>query len=272
MTLKDTYALSEIHDQWESIYRGNPIENEFNDRIADRIIHYLDPPPNALFLDAGCGIGDHSIRIAARGYRCLGVDISEDILRRAKKNVAARGLESKVSFVCQGLEDMALPEAAFDVVHCRGVLMHIPEWDKALANLCRVLKPGGKIVILENNHRSLETAIVLLVRRIRARKSKMIDTPAGPEFWSKENGRPFLVRIANIACLARELETCGVRHLKTIATGFWGMGRFPAGFVRNTAVRCNQLYFSLGLPASFSVGNAVIGEKTSSGNNENAQP
>lgn len=263
MILKETYARSEIHDHWESIYRDNSIENEFNDIIADRILQYLNPPPNAFFLDAGCGVGDHSIRIAKRGYRCLGVDISENILRRATKNVVACGLESKVSFVCQALEEMSFQEATFDAVHCRGVLMHIPQWEKALANLCSVLKPGGRIVIMENNHKSLEAAIVMLVRRIQARKSKLINTPAGLEFWSEENGQPFLARIANIATVIKELESRRVWVLKRIAAGFWGIGRFPAGLVRNTVVRYNRLYFSLGLPPSFSIGNAIIGEKKS---------
>lgn len=263
MPLKKTYARSEIHDNWESVYRGNPIENRFNDRIMDRILQYLNPPPNALFLDAGCGVGDHAIRIAERGYRCVGVDISESILHRAKKNVVERGLESRVSFVCQALEEMLFEEATFDAVHCRGVLMHVPQWQKALANLCRWIKPGGRIAILENNQTSLEATIVLVVRCIQARKSKLMNIPAGLEFWSKENGQPFVVRIANIATLTRELESCQVRVLKRFAAGCWGIGRLPAGFVRNAVIRFNRPYFSLGLPPSVSMGNAIIGEKRS---------
>ena len=43
--------------------------------------------------------------------------------------------------------------------------MHVPDWERALTNLCRVLKPGGRIVILESNHKAVE---MLLVRSVRA--------------------------------------------------------------------------------------------------------
>ncbi len=190
MYLRQTYAQEKIHSHWESVYRGHPILNRFNNMCIDEILKHLNPPRKALFLDAGCGIGDHSLRIADRGYRCWGVDLSEAVLKTARNNAALRGLASRTSFECQALEDLTFEDDTFDAVHCRGVLMHIPQWKKALASLCRVLKPGGRIAILEANHRSLEMAIVLLVRKIQDRKSKMIKTDAGFEFWSDMNGQP----------------------------------------------------------------------------------
>lgn len=261
MPLRETYADDKIHDQWASAYRRSPIQDRFNDAIASRIFQYLKLPHSALFLDAGCGSGEHTIRIARRGYSCIGVDISENVLCRAASKVAAEGLASKVTFACHPLEDLPFAEATFDAVHCRGVLMHIPEWRKALANLCRVLKPGGRIVIMENNHRSLETRIVLLVRRVQARKSRLLKTRGGLEFWSEESGEPFVARVANVRALTEELESNGICVCKRFAAGFWDVGRFPSGAIRNAVVRCNQLYFSLGLPAALSVGNAIIGEK-----------
>ena len=261
MILRGTYTQDEIHTHWESVYRGHPIQDCFNDKVVDRVLKYLNPPPSALFLDAGCGIGDHSLRIAQRGYRCIGVDLSENVLRTAQKNATTRGLGSRTSFVCQALEDLAFEDNSFDAVHCRGVLMHIPQWEKALANLCRVLKPGGRIAILESNHKSLEMAIVLLFRRIQARKSKMIKTEAGFEFWSEEKGQPFVARIANIQRLVNELEANRGHILERFAHEFWDIHRFPPGVLRNLVIRWNYLYFLLGLPAFGCVGNAIIAEK-----------
>src|SRR5882762_11045171 len=70
------------------------------------LLKHLNPPRKALFLDAGCGIGDHSLRIADRGYRCWGVDLSEAVLKTARNNAALRGLASRTSFECQALEDL----------------------------------------------------------------------------------------------------------------------------------------------------------------------
>jgi ubiquinone/menaquinone biosynthesis C-methylase UbiE len=261
MNLEKTFAASRIHEEWVSVYRSDPIQNRFNDQIMDRLMGYLNPRPDAVFLDAGCGTGEHAVRIAQRGYACIGVDISERVLCSAWKKAEESDLRFSLSFVCQSLESLAFPDNTFDVVHCRGVLMHIPEWEAALDNLCRVLKPGGRIVILEANHRSLETALVLLVRRVKRGKSRIIETPGGLEHWSEENGNPFVARTANIKYTMRILESHGIRVVKRFSTEFWDINRFPAGIARNLAIRFNQLWFFLRLSVFLSAGNAIIGEK-----------
>lgn len=263
MVLAKTYAQSEIHTHWESVYRGHPIQDRFDDKVMDRILKYLKPPPNALFLDAGCGVGSHSFRIAKRGYRCIGVDLSESVVKIARENATVRGWESRTSFVCEALEDLGFADSSFDAVHCRGVLMHIPQWEKALANLYRVLKPGGRIAILEGNDKSMEMAIVLLFRKIQTRKSKMVKTEAGFEFWSEENGQPFVARVANTQRLMNELEANRGSVFKRFGHEFWDIHRFPSGVLRNTAMRFNYLYFLLGLPSFGCAGNSIIGEKRS---------
>lgn len=261
MTLKKTYAEDQVHDRWESVYRQNPLESQHNDMIMNRIMVQVRPPRDAVFLDAGCGTGDHAIRIARWGYRCVGFDISQEVLRRAQRRVSDHGLSSKITLVCGALEDAPFGKEVFDVVHCRGVLMHIPCWEKALDHICRALKPSGKIVILENNHRSLEMKIVLLVRKLVSRESKLARTPAGLEFWSEENGNPFLVRFANIRHLIDQLKKRRVHTLKRFGTEFWDINRFPSGFVRNGVIWFNLAGFALHFPSRACSGNAIVGEK-----------
>jgi 2-polyprenyl-3-methyl-5-hydroxy-6-metoxy-1,4-benzoquinol methylase len=258
VTLKETYDKAAIHDRWESIYRTDPIQDKLNDEIMERMMHYAKPSRGGLFLDAGCGIGDHSIRIAKRGFRCIGADISEFILKEAKENARKAGLESKISFVCQALEELAFLNDQFDVVHCRGVLMHVPEWEKALAQLCQVLKPGGSILITELNHTSLETALVQIARRFRKSASKLTMTAGGLEFWSEQEGKPFVARTANVAVLIRELGKNRLRKIRRFATEFWDVNRFPSGILRRAAIRFNRCWFRLHLPAYPSSGNGLI--------------
>jgi ubiquinone/menaquinone biosynthesis C-methylase UbiE len=269
--LKRTYAEDQVHDRWESVYRQNPLESRRNDKIMDRIMIHTHPPPGAVFLDAGCGTGDHAIRIARRGFCCTGIDISQEVLRRAQLRVSECGLTSRINLVCGALEEAPFDNEVFDVVHCRGVLMHIPEWERALGHLCRILKPGGKIVIMENNHKSLEMKIVLLIRRLVSRVSRLARTPAGLEFWSEENGNPFLVRFANIRYLIEYLEKRQLRILKRFGTGVWDINRFPSGFVRNGVIRFNLVGFSLHFPSTICSGNAVVAEKEGSFGEETAR-
>jgi SAM-dependent methyltransferase len=107
-----------------------PILISVNDKVMDRILR-LNPPCNALFLDVRCGISDHSLRIADRGYQCVDLSLST-ALNTARKNAALRGRASRRPLVRQGSEDLAF-EDAFDAVHCR-VLMHVLQWEEVLAS------------------------------------------------------------------------------------------------------------------------------------------
>lgn len=259
--LKETYEQPEIHEKWESVYRRNPLQDKLNDRIMNRIMARLGLEPNALLLDAGCGTGDHSIGIVRRGFRCVGVDISENVLAKARKNVARHALETKVEFRCESLENLSFSDSTFDAVYCRGVLMHIPSWEKAIFNLCRVLKPGGKIVIMESNHRSLETLLVLTVRKMTQRRSQMVWTPGGIEFWSQRANKPFLVRIGNMMHLTEVLNSHKISSIQRFSAEFFDINRFPTGIVRDAIIRLNMLCFWLQIPANLGVGNVVIGQK-----------
>ncbi len=263
MRLDTTYAMPEIHDKWESIYRGNLLLDRAYDQIIDRIMAYIQPAPGAMFLDAGCGIGDHTARIARRGYQCVGVDISPTILERAKDRMQACGLNSRVRFVCQALEDMSLSGEVFDVVHCRGVLMHIPDWKRALRSVCAVLRPGGHIVILENNVKALYSRAYLFARGLFKNRvaSRLVETEDGAELWTVENGTPFVARMANINALIEALRESNVEPVRKFSTSLIGIEQFPSGWARNAVIHLNHLVFLLRFPPAICKGNAIIGKK-----------
>jgi ubiquinone/menaquinone biosynthesis C-methylase UbiE len=261
--LKETYERAEIHEEWESLYRGNPRLDRINDRLMDRIVSALQAPGGAAILDAGCGVGDHTLRIARRGYRCVGLDISRHILAQARRRVEREGLEDRVELLCAALEDLPFSADSFDAIHCRGVLMHVPDWQRALSNLCRVLKPGGRIAILEDNDRSLHAALVLAARAVPWRRSKsaLVRSPEGLQFWSREDGVPFVYRMANIRALTHRLERHRVVVLERFPTSLIDITLLPPGWPRNAAIRLNQLASLARTPAALCKGNVLIAEK-----------
>jgi ubiquinone/menaquinone biosynthesis C-methylase UbiE len=269
--LEETFQDARIHARWESVYRNSRLQDRLNDRMMDRVVRWLKLPPLGRVLDAGCGVGDHTFRLARRGFCCVGADISECVLETAQRRAAELGLSSQVSFVRCGLEDLSSIEGTFDGIHCRGVLMHIPRFQDAVRELCRLLRPGGRIVIMENNRRSLETLLVRTIRLLRKSRSEMVATEGGLEFWCPQEGEMPLWRIADVRALRRELSRHQVRCLRTRATEFWDINRFPAGVPRNLAVLLNLAYFSLRLPAFLSMGNAIVGEKEEKGANGGAR-
>ena len=101
-------------------------------------------------LEYGCAdghitlINDH----LADGARSLtGIDISDEAIGVARKTAAQCGA-SNCAFVVMDAENMAFPDASFDLVFGRGILHHL-DLDKCYGEIARVLRPGGHAVFLE---------------------------------------------------------------------------------------------------------------------------
>lgn len=264
--LEREYQNDEIHDRWVSVYRKGRFQQAFNDAVMTRLAGWLDVPPDGRILDAGCGTGVHTLRFARLGYHCVGVDLSENVLEVARAAAEAEGFTSNVSFVRGGLEDLSpFRDGEFDAVHCRGVLMHIPRWEDALAELCRVLKPGGRLMIVEGNDRSVELGLVRGIRRFRSGGTELVKTDGGYEFRNKAEGYAPVTRVANQRYLAEQLQRHGVERVARFATEFWDINRFPGGIARTAAVLFNRGWFSLRLPSFLSSGVAYIGQKRQGG-------
>lgn len=103
-------------------------------------------------LDIACGTGDFSIAIAramAPGSRVTGLDLSEGMLAMMRSKLAAAGLEGRVA--CTQGDSEALPYAggSFNCVTIAFGIRNFEHRETALREILRVLKPGGKLVILE---------------------------------------------------------------------------------------------------------------------------
>ena len=101
--------------------------------------HLDDAEPT--LLDVGCGGGLLAEEFARLGCRVTGIDPSDSSLQTARQHALEQGLA--IDYQC-GLGDR-LPFASdsFDVVTCCDVLEHIEDWDATIAEIARVLKPGG---------------------------------------------------------------------------------------------------------------------------------
>jgi 2-polyprenyl-3-methyl-5-hydroxy-6-metoxy-1,4-benzoquinol methylase len=259
MPLTGTYASEALHQSWWSVY-FDPEQDAFNARLYRRLFDRLALPCDAMLLDAGCGRGVHAVSCCAHVGRCVAVDLADDVLTSTTARVVETA-PGRIALCCTALEDLPFADASFDVVHCRGVLMHIPDWRAAVRELCRVVKPGGTVLIFETNHRSLEARLVRRLRQFGARKSRMLDTEGGTEFWADLNGTEFVVRATNLDALTAELSRYGVAARTRLATEFWDLNRIPAGLPRRLAFLWNRLWFRLALSPALSGANALIARK-----------
>ena len=260
--VENLLAKPEVHEQWESGYRTE--ENErFYEQVFDYILQVLAPAPGATILDVGCGPCAHSARLARRGLRVQAVDFSESALEMAAENVRAQGLEDKIKLGRESLMGLSFPDESFDYVLCWGVLMHIPDVERAVAELSRVLRPGGQLVISEANMRSLEAVGVRRMKRVLKReKAEVKDAPAGVEYWKERDGGALVTRQANIGWLVHAFEGHGLTLKRRVAGQFSeAYTLFSAPALKKLVHHFNDFWFRRVKSAGPAFGNILFLQK-----------
>ena len=249
--VRSHFTTDEAVQLWEKLYRDS--ENFFAYCMSARKaavlerLGRLDPAAGPLLADIGCGSGLVSKDLLAMGYDVTGMDISEGMLENARK---IPGLKLQVG----DIENLPFANGAFDKVICLGVISYVPNEAKALAELHRVLKPGGLLLIAVRN--KLEISVVLdpierlvsLCTKLSRRVSSSKQTAtAGPYYhrnfipWTlKKNLRQAGFTIGE--CLGRgyDYPVVNGRRITSVQAGIRFSRRIeklsartPFGFLRN---------------------------------------
>jgi ubiquinone/menaquinone biosynthesis C-methylase UbiE len=134
---------NERSSSWDEMSEANAVGP---DRAADlrRILSALGVGPGDRILDAGCGTGQYALAFAELGLNVTGVDLAPDMIARAKRHAAARGLD--VTWRIEQVSALSDPDAVYEAIHARVVLQFVPSISEALAEFRRILKPGRKLL------------------------------------------------------------------------------------------------------------------------------
>ncbi len=118
------------------------------ERLLDDAVLALDLATAVRVLDVGCGAGGWHPRIAAAATHITALDLMRGMLREAR--VAAAALDVQLALAQGDAQALPFASASFDRVLCAGVLYHVANCAQALAEMRRVLRPGGRAVISTN--------------------------------------------------------------------------------------------------------------------------
>lgn len=136
-----------------------PTYDKLNHRLSWNIdkgwrkkaIRSLKPFEPKVLLDIATGTGDFAILAAQMLHpdKLIGADISEGMMAIGREKVKTAGLQQVISFEKEDCTNLSYPEASFDAVIAAFGIRNFANLDKGLAEMCRVLKPGGHLSIVE---------------------------------------------------------------------------------------------------------------------------
>ncbi|MBE0448583.1 MAG: class I SAM-dependent methyltransferase [Actinobacteria bacterium] len=96
-------------------------------------------------LDVGCGMGNDLLSFSLAGAECHAIDLTEEHVRLARLNFELHNREAGIK-QCDAAQ-ICYPDNYFDIVYSLGVLHHTPDIEDCLAEIYRVLKPGGLFIM-----------------------------------------------------------------------------------------------------------------------------
>jgi ubiquinone/menaquinone biosynthesis C-methylase UbiE len=141
--------LSRSQDYFESLAGDwERIRNSYlDDRVASLAIEKL-LPSNLVIADIGCGTGSLTFELARFARKAIGVDLSSEMLRHARK-VAHKKEIDNVDFKLGDALKLPLQSRSVDAAFCVMVLHFLRDPQRAVAELCRITRPGGTVVVLD---------------------------------------------------------------------------------------------------------------------------
>ncbi|HUK62423.1 MAG TPA: class I SAM-dependent methyltransferase [Dongiaceae bacterium] len=149
---------------------GGPIGRLLADTQESVIVDFLAPLAGRTLLDVGTGTGRAAIALARRGAVVTAVDASAEMLGVA--NARARDEGVTVTFREEDAHALSCGDRSFDAVVCLRVLMHTPDWRRALGELCRVARV---CVLFDYPALSSVAALQAGVRRVAARRGRPVE-------------------------------------------------------------------------------------------------
>ncbi len=148
-------------DVLASPYPTNPVD--YLSRIAElfagykqRALDFLDCSAGEHLVDVGCGPGDDLLVLAKAFPEQLtltGIELDTASLNSARARAKAAGV--RINFLQGQIRSLPLPDESADVTHCDRMFQHLENPDAALKEMIRVIKPGGRVLVVDVDWGSL---------------------------------------------------------------------------------------------------------------------
>lgn len=154
--VRQRFSHAEAAGRWNDLYAGDSDNLEEanyrrrRDLAVARVLELARAAPDLQVLDLGCGAGPVLAELRRQEVSVTGIDCSADMLAFARERLRALGLNDGglIQGDCRGT---GLAAGRFDVVVCLGVISYVEDYAPILAEIHRLLKPGGSVLLSFRN-------------------------------------------------------------------------------------------------------------------------
>jgi len=169
---KDDFQAGELFQQWRSVYESNGYISNLATHRMRTVLKLLDSYKmlrKDRALDVGIGSGTLLKELAERYERVFGADFSIDMVQGSAARLRQFPTRQACGLLVADVEGLPIKNNAFDLVTCLGVLEYLSTDKIALAELYRILRPGGHLVLVVGSYHRLGSLFKLLKIKVLRR-------------------------------------------------------------------------------------------------------
>ena len=205
---------------WSNIYENKGIHEFVHQQrlqVVLGLVDWIDLPRDSRALDIGCGAGRAAIGVAKRGYLVDAIDPAPTMLESTRNLAKQAGLDHQVKTNLGDVRALSFPTGTFALILAVGVLPWLPSIERPVREMCRVLRPGGYLIVTVDNRWALrwllEPHTSPLLRSAKRMVRRVIPRPK----LSEPKVQSFLTSISNFDAL---LNATGLEKLDGMTLGF----------------------------------------------------
>lgn len=142
---------------WDAYYERADVFSVIHQLRSSLALDWVDQlslPAGTAALDLGCGTGLFAVALARRGLRVSAADAVAGMIERARANVEAAGLRGSIRLFRADAARLPVGSGQFALVTALGLVPWVPDPERVLSEMARVLAPGGHLIVnCDNQHR-----------------------------------------------------------------------------------------------------------------------
>jgi ubiquinone/menaquinone biosynthesis C-methylase UbiE len=252
---------------WDDVYQHQDVRGlRYRERLKSvlKLVDRCPLPLGSHVLDLGSGAGVYSVALAKRGYFVEAVDAAPAMIENTRRHAVEAQVNDRVTTSVGSVYHLAFPNEAFSMALAIGVIPWLESPQKAVAELARVIKPGGYLVMTADNRKRLDVLLDPLKSPAFSPARKMAKSVFRIPYWGWHTPPPGTVYASDhsIAEVDELLATAQLRKVRAETLGFGPFTFFDHEFLPNwlsvKAHRVLQYLGKLGCPGLRSAGWQIV--------------